>query len=306
MLTTSKRKLAGAALVLVAGLALGLPNSTHGPRPAPAAPAPVPVELKGKIWLLADGHRISTTDGRHRRPVKLKEGRRFRWVSPAQNLVWFEGAGGALHVRPLNNPSSTPSNLGVPAGDCFYLSREGTVAFGRSLGKHYMVEARTKKRTRINVPRGCFAYDIAPDGSWVLALEARAPADPQFRLHKVPLEGGKPVLLTGELNVSWGGRLSPDGKRIVAHAMHNKGAGLWDGATYVIDVATRKATKISRAEKQGWSHGVWSPDGKRVAYLWGEGPTDPTRGRLVVCDADGKNARVILTTKELTVPIAWR
>ena len=78
-------------------------------------------------------------------------------------------------------------DLGILARDVLYISREGRTAFGWSLGRHFMVDARTKKLTWIELPRGYLADDLAPDGSWVLALEPRTNEMPQYRLHKVPL-----------------------------------------------------------------------------------------------------------------------
>jgi hypothetical protein len=272
--------------------------------------------------------------------VELKEeGRTLRWVSPEHNLVWFDGKDGhpfegieaRLHVRPLNDKAARATDLGIFSRDVLYISRDGRTAFARFGGErspdgltfyqHYtFIDAVTKTRAPFKFPAGgravggsFFIQDLAPDGSWVLAFEntdshpERAKQNlPQGRLHKVPRDGGKPVLLTGRLN-AWDGRLSPDGKRLLTHA-HVTVAGAKperQGSMYVIDVATQKATKISGPENQEWAEGAWSPDGRSVAYAWGE-QLGAGKTRIVVCDGDGKNARVILTMNKNVIPLAWR
>jgi RNA polymerase sigma factor (sigma-70 family) len=339
-----KLKLVSAGLLLAAGLAVGLSSVMPGPEAATATAAPLPFRPPrgGRIWLWEPPGQISTidADGGGRRRVELKEeGRVLRWVSPEHNLVWFDGKDGhpfdgveaRLHVRPLNDKTAKATDLGVFSRDVLYISRDGRTAFARvgaewspdggTVYTHYtLVDAVTKTRAPFKFPAGgpavggsFFVQDLAPDGTWVLAFENtdshpdRAKQNlPQARLHKLPRDGGKPVLLTGRLN-AWDGRLSPDGKRLLAHA-HARVAGAkpeWQGSMYVIDVATQKATKISGPENQAWAEGVWSPDGRSVAYAWGE-QFEAGKTRVVVCDADGKNARVILTTEKRVFPLAWR
>jgi hypothetical protein len=341
----SKLRLVSAGLVLAAGLAVGLSSVMSGPEAATAKAAPLPFRPPrgGRIWLWESPGQISTidADGGDRRRVELKEeGRVLRWVSPEHNLVWFDGKDGhpfdgveaRLHVRPLNDKAARATDLGVfSRRDELHISRDGRTAFarvgaewspdGRTVYTHYtLIDAVTKTRAPFTLPAGGLAVggsftvqDLAPDGTWVLAFENtdkhpdRAKQNlPQGRLHKVPRDGGKPVLLTGRLN-AWFSRLSPDGKRLLAHA-HARVAGAkpeWRGSMYVIDVATQKATKISGPENQAWAEGAWSPDGRSVVYAWGERDEAGTI-RVVACDADGKNARVILTTEKRVWPLAWR
>jgi RNA polymerase sigma factor (sigma-70 family) len=338
----SKLKLVSAGLFLAAGLAVGLSSVMPGPEATTAKAAPLPIRLRGRIWLWEHPGQVSTidADAGDRRRVELKEeGRVLRWVSPEHNLVWFDGKDGhpfdgieaRLHVRPLNDKAARATDLGVFSRDVLYISRDGRTAFarvgaewspdGRTVYTHYtFVDAVTKTRAPFKLPAGgpavggaFFVLDLAPDGSWVLAFEntdkhpERAKQNlPQGRLHKVPRDGGKPVLLTGRLN-AWGGRLSPDGKRLLAHAYVTVGGAKPElrGSMYVIDVATQKATKISGPENQAWAEGAWSPDGRGVVYAWGE-RDEESATRLVACDADGKNARVILTTEKRVHPLAWR
>jgi len=74
----------------------------------------------------------------------------------------------------------------------------------------------------------------------------------------------------------------------------------------VIDVATQKATSISGDEKQWCSRGVWSPTGRRIAYVWCEAFDPASKRRLVVSDADGRNAKVVLETTDMVQLMDWR
>ena len=74
----------------------------------------------------------------------------------------------------------------------------------------------------------------------------------------------------------------------------------------MFDVSTGKTTPVTdvplNAEIQAY---CWSPDGKRIAYVWREvhagKPEDnrdkETESHLVVCDPDGKNQKTIATEK---------
>jgi Tol biopolymer transport system component len=75
---------------------------------------------------------------------------------------------------------------------------------------------------------------------------------------------------------------------------------------YVLDIATGKSVRIEDQPLNGEIESYcWSPDGKRIAYCWREvhpGERDvkankETESFLVVCDADGKNAKTIVTEK---------
>lgn len=360
-MSARRLKWATAGLVLVVGIVFGvsrlIPTPVDGPAPQ------VPPDRPTKIWLTFPGGRLTTLDpdGRRGNTVELKEGRMVRKVSPAHNLVWFDGKDGrlpdplpeerpdglydrsglTLHVRPLNDPDAKATDLGIDSLDVIYFSHDGRTAFDRNRREwtngmthapYMLVDGVTGKRTPYKFPirRGImgalFVQDIAPDGSWVVAFEntselpnRRSERLPQGRLHKVPIDGGEPVLLTGRLN-AWGlSQPSPDGRRLLTFARpepDGKGAEWRSGALYVIDVATQTVTKIAEPESTEWIHGVWSPDGRSIAYIWDERPAakdgvpdaakmEPRTRRLVVCDADGKNARVILTTEEYFMPIAW-
>jgi Tol biopolymer transport system component len=96
------------------------------------------------------------------------------------------------------------------------------------------------------------------------------------------------------------GRFSPDGRK-VAYLGIGKGAKKPSQHLFVLDLAggkPRKLTEELNAEHMGF---CWSPDGKRLAYAWrlDEEPDvdGQTESFLMVIDADGKNARTLLSAK---------
>jgi WD40-like Beta Propeller Repeat len=79
-----------------------------------------------------------------------------------------------------------------------------------------------------------------------------------------------------------------------------------------VDIKTGKREALAEFPANGRSFGVaWSPDGKRLAYTWqaldeellkkdsigGNEVQKETEGLLVIADADGKNAKTIVTDK---------
>jgi hypothetical protein len=324
------------------------------PAPALAAPVREPGNQdwiwlrywkdEGKGRMISGKLVALTPTGKVVREVQQAESRLLLRISPAQNKAWFAGRDGrppdlkpdggwpegplTLHVRPF--PGEVPGkDLGVVVNEGDILSPDGGV-IGRSkrvqngttsqpfIYENTLIDVATGKITALEVPGEHQLVGIASDRTWAMTLENTAPGaakgTPPHRLHKVPIGGGKPQLLTGpRLSAVFSGRISPDGKRVLALASD---MGAEDKATlsvYVIEVETGKAARIGGAEKQIWANGAWSPDGKRIAYAWRardadgkpiiSGGVPPTR--LVVCDADGGNPTTILTTDEYFVLLGW-
>jgi hypothetical protein len=319
----------------------------------PAGGAPVPRPPGGdQIWFynLAGGKLVAIDPtGRRLKTVEVKDGRDLRGISPPLNKLWFAGKDGrlpeppprprppgprapagqlTLHVREINGKTEG-RDLGVALTRLSHVCRDGKTV-GRVLiqqsgtrtrpfvFENSLVDVASKRVTKLDLPGNHQFLGLAPDGTWVLTLEympaEREKGTPAYRLHRTPVGGGKPFLLSGGLSVFGGGRISPDGKRLLMFAQDLKeDPSRRDMAGYVVDVSTGKARRIAGHAKQLTSHGVWSPDGKRIAYAWRERSPDgqPLRSdgvpptRLVVCDADGANARTILTTQELITLLGW-
>jgi Tol biopolymer transport system component len=107
-------------------------------------------------------------------------------------------------------------------------------------------------------------------------------------IYKVDLKSGEVTRLIQTGSFAPGATLSPDGRRAYAGDTFTERAAL-----AVIDIASGARTQISHA---GSARGVAaSPDGRSIAFVADES-FPATRTHLYMADADGANARAILTT----------
>jgi RNA polymerase sigma factor (sigma-70 family) len=336
-------------------LAVGLwPTAPRSLTPiAAAAPTPAKQAGDGLIWLrYAKTGKLVAVDqtGKLRRTIDAKDGFAFLGLSPAANKLWFAGRKGSLvdpvpfspgelrddttlHVREINGRTDG-KDLGIPVSSSSIVSPDGsTLGVVKMLRAgnanqpfefvNTLVDLATKKTTKLALPDMHQLFGIAPDGKWVLTFEYVFPAEqgkPPYRLHQTPVAGGNPRLLTGTIGSYFGGSISPDGRRVFLFgedfAKLKDGKPTWIVSAFVIDVATAKAVRIAGDDRQLWSHGIWSPDGKRIVYAWRPRPEGTENGisqdsdgvaptRVVVCDADGKNAVTIFEADEMVTPAAW-
>jgi dipeptidyl aminopeptidase/acylaminoacyl peptidase len=338
----------GAVAVTVAVGSTGWsPWSTGVAAPAPRVAAPVPAKRAGEglLWLrdIKSGKLVALTpDGKVRRTVDAGDGEFLRGLSPADNKLWFAGrdgrrpdpnggrtAGLTLHVREIND-GAEGKDLGLEVTDQSSVSPDGRTLLvarikqGGTADRAFefenaLVDIATGRKTRLDLPGNHQLFGVAPDGSWVLSFEYVFPPEkgvPAYRLHKTPAAGGKPKLLTGTITAMYGAAVAPDGRRLLVFGEDTAGKEQLSlrMSAFVIDVEMGKAARIAGDEKQLWSVGIWSPDGKRIAYAWRERDTTKENGgssngvpptRVVVCDADGGNSATILTTDEFVAPVAW-
>jgi Tol biopolymer transport system component len=115
---------------------------------------------------------------------------------------------------------------------------------------------------------------------------------------------GVPEFITSEDEIAFGGKLSPDGRRILCRiAPKSPDEAHAPARLCVIDLATLGRTFV---DEPGITHGYcWSPDGLKFAYTWQKLLEDPTQvpereAHLITCDLDGGDRKVI-TTRTYTV-----
>ncbi len=96
--------------------------------------------------------------------------------------------------------------------------------------------------------------------------------------------------------------ISPSGDRIV-YATSRHGGTLWDdyrGRNFEIETTDLKGEDRKRLTENGWHDQLprWTADGEHIAFL-GVSPHDPGSGGIIVMNADGSDARLLVP---LTVP----
>ena len=197
---------------------------------------------------------------------------------------------------------------------------------------HTIVTVATRKATRLKLPPYHAITDWSRDGKFFLTTRySDDRANRVSRLYLMNRDGTEHKALTGEMEWAMFGKLSPDGKQVLTFTSEPVvetpvGKKLRDDlglapkrpmlVLSVIDTVAGSMTKLGghppSATIQGYS---WSPDGKKIAYAWQEvhdgGREKPVESRLVVCDADGNNAKTIASetgkSGEVTIGhVDWR
>lgn len=255
--------------------------------------------VQGDARLSPDGHRVAT-------------------------LIRSEAAGGehqTLHVRAFDE-EGTDTDLGVECKTLVSVawSPDGAeIAFAdmpEAWGEgfaHSIIDVKTKDKKALKLPEGHLLTDWSRDGKLFLttcyAADKENPRSRGARLYLVNRDGSEPRALTDEKQFSAFGRLSPDGKRVLHGRVTppKDGTGPAKRELMVLDVTSGESTAVGNTPADGDILSCcWSPDGKRIAYIWRQflfdawyegAPRKETESRLVVCEPDGKNARTIASEK---------
>jgi RNA polymerase sigma factor (sigma-70 family) len=222
-----------------------------------------------------------------------------------------------IHVRDLTGPEPG-TNLGVFA-KMFYWSPDGSEIVycdyeeGQDKVKDItngIINVATKETTNLKMPEGHVIMDWSRDGKSFLTSKGNSDrTNPMARLYLINRDGTGEKALTPANLLATGGRLSPDGKRVLFGVMtpppKDKPFTTRIEPT-VLDLATGKLTPVADIplNSQVFSY-CWSADGKQIAYAWREThvgkPEDllmkETESHLVVCDPDGKNPKTIASEK---------
>jgi WD40 repeat protein len=167
---------------------------------------------------------------------------------------------------------------------------------------NWVIDVKTKKKSALRLPEGHTLIDWSPDGNWFLT-ESKAKTGCILSLAKG--DGSEPRSLTGAGNPS-GAQFSADGRMILFHGIDPKEK---TKHVFAMDLKEKKPWKVSQ-ELDGFVSGAcWSPDGKRIAYVWGKTSDEKGDGMpefffrqtetfLIVADADGKNSVTLFSEKK--------
>jgi dipeptidyl aminopeptidase/acylaminoacyl peptidase len=168
---------------------------------------------------------------------------------------------------------------------------------------NWLVDIQTKNKTELKLPANHLVTDFSPDGKWLLTTVIDLDADQnaqKVRMHLIKPDGSEDRgLETPGLHAAMG-RISPDGNKVLFIAVDPQrklAVGL-----YVVDVERGKPRRVDEAMNSELMGACWSPDGKRIAYIWRQHDEkfkadDEVESFLIVADPDGKNAKTILTEK---------
>ena len=182
----------------------------------------------------------------------------------------------------------------------------------------------TKAKAVVKLPDNHILTDWRRDGKHFLTMELGTEREtPVVGLWVMNRDGSPHKKLAGDPAMAFG-RFSPDGKRVLGLVLKplpeetpkERAERQKLGASRprplpvltAFDVAAAKGTAVKdvplNADVQGY---CWSPDGRRIAYVWrekhppGTDARTETQSHLTVCDPDGANQNTILTEKERNI-----
>jgi hypothetical protein len=224
----------------------------------------------------------------------------FKIAINALNASWSPDGKQLLVAEFL--PAKDPKDIAIPA---------------------WLVDIGTKEKTSIDLPNLTRVFQFTPDGkSFVAAvydLEAR-----KVHLALISRDGKKITKLTSTRTENPGPKLSPDGTKILfldddpAEKLEKDMPHL--ARLFIYDIGAKKRERLADTALNSLILGhCWSPNGKQVAYTWKvvhpgvplalntENMDDPklkteTESHLVIADADGRNAKVVISAKANSGP----
>ena len=194
---------------------------------------------------------------------------------------------------------------------------------------NWLVDVDAKKKTRFDFPDGVQIVAAPPDGK---SFIAKTYDEEKKKYHLATTSrDGKQVhpfveyLLAGIVIVggpTWDPILSPDGSKVLFRnidPMEELAKGTRRlPRLYIYNLKTTKVVKVADVPLDAfiWEY-AWSPDSKKVAYVWKrmepgaplganlQNLSDPkarteTETHLNVADMDGKNSKTILSAKSQT------
>jgi RNA polymerase sigma factor (sigma-70 family) len=308
-------------------VAVALPQSAPkaAPKPLPTGPNKLLIGRNGELVMIdPDGKndlKVSGGGGKfHRLDARLSpDGKKLAILIQAGVRALGTDAQSAvlkLHVRGLNE-QDPGTDLEVEC-QTFAWSPDGSeIAFSefdgfvdgpnRMSASHGVVNLETKAKTALPLPEDHVITDWSRDGRlFVTTRVGQDKEKPWARIYLMNRDGTEHEALTDPGQNALYGHISPDGKQVLYHDMTPAAKRQADGwrNPFVLEIATGKVLPVTGVPLSSDVGGYcWSPDGKRIAYTWREihegQPEDvidkETKSVLVVCDPDGKNAKMIAT-----------
>jgi hypothetical protein len=289
----------------------------------------------GRLLFSRQGHlTLIGPDGKDEKQVS-KDRDKFMpssaWLSPDGKRVAcliqvgiepIEGVGSRykVYVRGLDEPEpGTDLNIegGLaevmwsPDGSQFIVS-EFISAADPKAGRapkiiNWLVNVKTKEKSALRFQDNHAVTDWSRDGKHFLTMAYGVQKEKRtWRLYLMNRDGTEAKALTDGSSPVGGGRLSPDGQKVLCQLPDPDRKGMEGRANlglFVLDVKSGKSLRVEGQPLNGEFMGYcWSPDGKRIAYAWRqvlekEDTKQETESNLIVADADGKNPVTIASEK---------
>jgi len=179
--------------------------------------------------------------------------------------------------------------------------------------RHWIVDLKTKEKSELHLPEGHWLQDWSPDGNGFLTFKVDKRSEEKLESHvSLTKKDGSEVRRISNPN-QWAcdARFSPDGSRALYTASEGPRTP-W--RVFVVDLPGGKPRPVSPELNAVIYGACWSPDGKRIAYVWHQQRVNPDQDDLVeyvlsVIDADGKNSTTLRTEKGTLGPqvhVDWR
>ncbi|HEV3438158.1 MAG TPA: sigma-70 family RNA polymerase sigma factor [Gemmata sp.] len=217
-----------------------------------------------------------------------------------------------LHVRELDD-KDPGTDLGITcryftwSPDGSQIAATDVVVEPNLKFVHHLVDVKTKEKKKLKLPRNHLITDWTRDGKYFLTTAVtEKDGKRSTRIHLMNMDGTEHKVLTNEKEGSAGGRISPDGTRVLCAYQPTPAPSSMELCVLVVDtgktISVRDFPPIENGALMGF---CWSPDGKRIAYAWKEKqdgkPADltskETESHLTICDPDGKNPKIIVSEK---------
>jgi Tol biopolymer transport system component len=312
----------------------------NAPKPAdsPKTAAKPPTKADGIVFLLNEELAMIQPNGQGFTPLPRKAKHIFGFqVSPdGKRLAYTAVSKGKLntYVTDLFSESSIIAGISRLTGDdlpdgevlegeadyCLW-SADGTkLACGagdvRKGTRQWIVDLKTGAKTELKFPEGHWLQDWSRDGEWFLTCKQDKPAEDKFtpQVYLVKKNGSEVRRLSNDKQAGWPARFSPDGRRALFVAWDAAKSGPHSSRVHVVDLPDGKPRPVSPELNAVVYSACWSPDGKRIAYIWHQvrpnfDSDDPVEYVLSVIDADGKNPVTVKTEKGRLGPpvhVDWR